>query len=259
MQSLKASVKHLITYPIKGLSSHPLESVMLHAARGFPLDRAFAFARHDSGMDISAPRPMPKSKFLVLARDAALARLTTHFDAASLLLTVNDGAGHLTFDLSTQNGMAGASAFLAQTVGLPDDQRPNFIRGGDIRFTDVCMTSAQYMHCVSIINLASVRAFSAAIGTAVDPHRFRGNLLIDGLAPFAELEMIGHEFAVGGARLRILKRTMRCPATQVNLQTATRDLDVPELLHETYGHRDMGVYAEVIEGGKVHLGDEVLV
>lgn len=254
---MNAVVKELITYPVKGLSGQPLENVQLEQARGFPLDRAFAFARYDSGMDRANPRPMPKSKFLVLARDAALARLNTRFDTASKTLFVQDGETSLTFDCATDQGMADAAKFLSTVVGLEADKTPNFIDGGDLRFTDVCVTSPQYMHAISIINLASVRALSEAIGQEVDPHRFRGNMLVDGWKPFSELDALDRDVEIGGVRLRILKRTKRCPATQVNLQTAIRDLDVPALLEEHFGHRDMGVYAEVLVGGEVKIGDKV--
>ena len=254
---MTATVKHLITYPIKGLSGQILDSVKLEKGLGFPLDRSFAFARSGSGMDPASPKPMPKSRFHVLARDAALAQLQTSFDAGSKTLTVQVGETNLVFDCSTIDGMNQASKFIASTVGIEADEAPTFINGVDIHFTDVCMTSPQYMHAVSIINLASVRALGDAIGREVDPNRFRGNLLVDGWEPFRELESLESEVTIGDAKLRILKRTRRCPATQVNLQTATRDIDVPALLDEHFGHSDMGVYAEVIEGGTVKLNDGV--
>lgn len=254
---MTATIKNLITYPIKGLSGHQLNQVQLETARGFPLDRSFAFARNGSGMDPHKPIPMPKSRFHVLARDAALAKLQTHFDADSKTLTIQQGETSLVFDCGSSDGMIEASKFIAGVAGVGADEAPTFIDGGDIHFTDVCMASPQYMHAVSIINLASVRAFGDAIGQEVDPNRFRGNVLVDGWDAFSELESLDKEVTIGGAKLRILKRTRRCPATQVNLQTAIRDIDVPALLDETYGHSDMGVYAEVIEGGMLNLGDAV--
>lgn len=254
---MTATVKQLITYPIKGLSGEVLDNVQLEKGLGFPLDRSFAFARKGSGMDPDSPRPMPKSRFHVLARDAQLALLQTGFDAETKTLTVQHGETNLVFDCSTSEGMSQASNFLTGVVEIDAEDAPTFINGGDIHFTDVCMTSPQYMHAVSIINLASVRALGDAIGREVDPNRFRGNLLVDGWEAFSELESLDKEVTVGGAKLRILKRTRRCPATQVNLQTATRDMDVPALLDEHFGHSDMGVYAEVIEGGTLKIDDAV--
>ena len=57
------------------------------------------------------------------------------------------------------------------------------------------------------------------------------------------------EIAIGPrARLKIVKRIVRCAATEVDPDTGIRDLDVPRILMQTYGHVDCGVYAEVIEG-----------
>jgi uncharacterized protein YcbX len=93
----------------------------------------------------------------------------------------------------------------------------------------------------------------------VDPLRFRANLYFDGWPAFSELDRMNEEFAIGSLRLRILKRTTRCAATEVNLQTAKRDIAIPRLLKEHYGHADMGVYAEVLTGGTVEVGMPVVI
>ena len=69
-------IQNLYRYPIKGLSAEPLESVDLQNGSGFPLDRALGFARPGSGFDPENPKPLEKTKFVVLARDAGLATLT---------------------------------------------------------------------------------------------------------------------------------------------------------------------------------------
>jgi uncharacterized protein YcbX len=53
----------------------------------------------------------------------------------------------------------------------------------------------------------------------------------------------------------VVKRIVRCAATEVNPQTAARDADPPRDLRRYFGHADLGVYAEVLEGGQVALGD----
>ena len=90
---------------------------------------------------------------------------------------------------------------------------------------------------------------------ALDPLRFRANLLFSGAAPFAELDWVGREVLLGKARLRVFKRIQRCAATEVNPDTAERDAKPPLWLRKEYGHADMGVYATVLEGGTVAVGD----
>ena len=109
---------------------------------------------------------------------------------------------------------------------------------------------------VSIINLASVAELESAMGAPVDPLRFRGNLHVSGWPAWHEFTLLGSEIIVGAkARLKVVKRIVRCTATEVDPQTAIRDLPIPRILMDTYDHADCGIYAEVIEGGAIAPGD----
>jgi uncharacterized protein len=59
------------------------------------------------------------------------------------------------------------------------------------------------------------------------------------------------------ARLKIVKRIVRCAATNVDPDTGIRDLEVPQALLRTLGHSDCGIYAVVVEGGEIAARDEV--
>jgi len=89
----------------------------------------------------------------------------------------------------------------------------------------------------------------------VDPLRFRANIYVSGGSPWAEFDLIGREILLGQARLRVVKRIVRCPATEVNPATGQRDADPPRWLRQHFGHADLGVYAEVLEGGRITVGD----
>jgi hypothetical protein len=43
----------------------------------------------------------------------------------------------------------------------------------------------------------------------------------------------------------------------VNPDTGERDADPVRELHALYGHSDLGIHAEVVEGGSIALGDAV--
>ena len=108
---------------------------------------------------------------------------------------------------------------------------------------------------VSIINLASVAALEDAAGAPVDPLRFRGNLHVEGWPAWHEFDLLGQEIAIGpSARLKVVKRIVRCAATEVDPDTGIRDLPIPRTLMKTFGHADCGVYAEVIAGGEIAVG-----
>lgn len=252
---MTGEIRSLFHYPIKGLGAQALNAVDLALGQGFPLDRAFGFARPNSGFDPDNPRPLPKTRFVVLARDAGLATLDTRYEAAEGLLHLAGRGRSGVFDVTQEAGRAEAARFVVEHLGLTPEEMPTLYSAAPHRFTDVSVVSAEMMNAVSLINIDSVAHFANAVGAEVDPARFRGNILFSGIAPMSELDWVGRDITIGAARLRILRRTKRCPATQVNLETGERDLDVPKLLRDQFGHSDMGVYAEVVAPGRIAPGD----
>jgi uncharacterized protein YcbX len=107
--------------------------------------------------------------------------------------------------------------------------------------------------------LASVAEVAQAVGAPVDPLRFRGNVYVEGWPAWREFELLDQELAVGPTvKLRIVKRIVRCAATNVDPRTGDRDLAIPETLLRRFGHGDCGVYAEVVAGGAIARGDRVI-
>ena len=112
---------------------------------------------------------------------------------------------------------------------------------------------------ISIINLASVAAIEAVVGVPLHPLRFRGNVYVEGWPAWHEFDLVGQEIAIGGARLKVAKRILRCAATDVEPGTGVRDLNIPATLMKTYGHADCGIYTQVIAGGEIAVGSEIVV
>jgi uncharacterized protein YcbX len=54
-----------------------------------------------------------------------------------------------------------------------------------------------------------------------------------------------------------MRLTRRCPATEVNPDTAIRDINVPRELMRIFGHVHLGIYLTVIKGGVLRIGDTV--
>ena len=59
--------------------------------------------------------------------------------------------------------------------------------------------------------------------------------------------------------MRVVSPITRCAATEVNPDTAERDLDTVAALRRHFGHNLMGIYAEVTEGGPIAVGDTLSV
>ncbi len=52
-------------------------------------------------------------------------------------------------------------------------------------------------------------------------------------------------------RLKVVKRIVRCAATNVEPHTGIRDMEIPKTLMQAFGHMDCGIYAQVIDGGTI--------
>ena len=219
----------------------------------FPGDRLFAIENGPSGFDEAAPEHQPKIKFLMLMRNARLAKLETRFDEATQNLTIwRDGKPVTRGDLSTPLGRSIIEQFFA--AFMQDELRgaPKLLTAPQkFRFTD------SKSGFVSLINLASVRDLGRVLGTDIDPLRFRGNILIDGLEPWQEFEFIGKTLKIGEAELEVTKRIDRCAATNVNPADATRDLNIPNTLMRAFGHVDCGIYARVTKTGDIQPQDKI--
>jgi uncharacterized protein YcbX len=244
-------------YPVKGMSAEPLAQVALMEGACLPQDRRFAIALAATRFDPERPEWLGKTHFVMLMRDEKLARLNTGFDAQTGELTIEHAGRVAVRALLTQpEGCRAVSEFLADFLGPAVEGPLRIVEAPGYAFADARRkpnaTTDQY---VSLINLASIAALEALVGTAVDPLRFRANVYFEPAPAWSELDWIGAEILLGGARLRVIAPITRCAATQVNPATAERDIDVPAALQRGFGHNLMGIYAEVVEGGDIAIGD----
>ena len=152
-----------------------------------------------------------------------------------------------------RSGRAKITAFL--TAFLGDEARstpeaaPAFHHVPGHSFCD------QREKVVSLINVASLRDYETKVGARRHRRRFRANVWFSGAAPWSERDWVGRQIQLGGAVLRVIEGIVRCPATEVNPETADRDANPVAELRELYGHTELGIHAQVIEGGRFALGD----
>jgi uncharacterized protein YcbX len=255
-----AELKRISRFPVKGLSPESLAKVAMTAGRGVPHDREFALALADTDFDEAHPRPLPKTKFAVLARFERLAALQTEFNLETSRLSLSHGGSLVASgSLETEEGRRTIERTIDDFCGEELGGTPRVVKGNGHRFTDISVHSPVLMEAVSIINLATVRALADALERPVDYRRFRGNLLIDGIEPWAEFDLIDRSFAIGDVLLRGVKKTKRCPATEVNPDTAERDIRVPLELLNRFGHGDLGIYVTIERGGDLRVGDRLAI
>jgi uncharacterized protein YcbX len=262
---MSAAVGAIYRYPVKGFSAEPLERVALSVRKCLPHDRRFAIALGTTEFDPAQPEWLSKRHFIMLMRDAALARLQTRFDPANGVLSIAEG-GRMLLEacLTEPDGQRRIAAFFDEFMGGAVPGPLRVVAAPGHAFADARRkpnaTADQY---VSLINRNSIRELEEALAATVDPLRFRANVYFDGPPAWQENEWLGREITVGtpadGARLRVVSAITRCAATEVNPATAARDLDIVGGLMRHFGHNLMGIYGEVIGAGEIVAGDAIAV
>lgn len=244
---MTATLTEIWRHPIKSHGREPLNSVMLEAGKPMPMDRIWAVAHERSTVDGSAWASC--AQFCRVAKLPTLMAITATLDEGfgRIALAHPDQEG-LTFDPDTDS-----EAFIGWIKRLvPQDalQPSRLVRAQVQAFTDSDFPS------VTLCNHASHRAVEQRVGRPLSHLRWRGNIWIDGLAPWEEFDWDGRELRIGQTVLRVRERTERCMSTHSNPETGRRDADVLGALR-SWGHQDFSVRAEVLSGGPITLGDEV--
>jgi uncharacterized protein YcbX len=250
---MTARIDAIYRYPVKGLTPQPLERTTLAPGATLPADRLYAIENGPIGFDPATPKYFPKQLFLMLMRNERLATLHTDYDEPNHTLVIHwEGREAARGDLRRPEGRLAIETFISRF--MPDELHgpPKVLFGQNHSFSDVAKK------VVSIISLASVAAVETAAGAAVNPLRFRGNIYVSGWPAWHEFELLDRELAIGDARLKAIKRIVRCAATDVDPDTGIRDLMIPRTLRDSFGHADCGIYAEVIASGDIAKGDAII-
>jgi uncharacterized protein len=248
-----ARVAHLWRHPIKGHGVEAVARTTLEAGTTMPWDRVWAIAHEAAKVAPGQGAWAPCANFSRGAKSPALMAIRAETDEAR-------GRVRLTHPEAepievAPDDPADEARLVAWVTPLAaaDRARPAYVVRADRGMTDSPFPS------IAILGLASLAALSDFMGRPLAMERFRGNVWLDGPEPWAEFGWIGREVALGGARLRVVERITRCKATTVDPDSGRPDADTLGALEAGWGHTDFGVYAEVVAGGAVALGDPLRV
>ncbi len=245
-------IEYLYRYPVKGLTAEALEAADVEQGGCIPWDRAFALAQGDLGFDAGQPQWLQKTNFMCQMKNARIAALFSFFDPRSGMLAIRaPDRSAVVENALTEAGRERIGSFLTDYLGEDARGTPRFHYIPSHSFCD------QRRKVVSLINLASLRDFEAKLSARRHRRRFRANVWFSGAPAWSERDWVGRQLQVGGAVLRVAKPIARCAATEVNPETAERDADPVAELRQLYGHVELGVHAEVIEGGRFAVGDAI--
>lgn len=244
----------LFRYPIKGLTPQALDSVDVLPGATLPGDRIWALENGGPRFDERNPEFLPKVCFLMLMSHERLAGLKVAVSPDTATVRIErDGDLVLRTDLSTPGGRRTIEGFFQAFMGEEARGPIRLLSAPGHSFSDVSLK------CVHIINLATVRLFSSQLERKIDPARFRANLHVDGFGAREEETWVGRRMMVGNTELEVVDRTERCMATNVDPDSARRDMTIPDDLDRLMGHRSFGIYAKIIRGGTMSVNAPVSV
>jgi len=155
---------------------------------------------------------------------------------------------------------AALAPFAGRAVSLVRCDRP----GG----TRIRAGEDHVRNAVSLVSDGSITELARHLGVpGVDARRFRMLIEVDGATPHEEDGWIGASVAAGSAVLSITKPDARCAITTQDPDTGQRDLDTLRTILRYRGFRandpekklDFGVLGEVLQAGRIAIGDEVSV
>lgn len=248
-----ARISNLFIFPVKGMKGVESNNLQISEGLGVFGDRRFALQK---AKKIKIEQWNPKAAFYVGMNTPQMANLSG----------VSQSVEKLPHMVAKSLGLENAPFLVeaGETYNLTDTQGPT----------------------VSLLNLATVQALSYFLGQEINPERFRMNIWVEGLPPFAELDWVttypGKQVldivADNGQCLEfeVFDVCERCPAINANPETGERDIElhsVKESLLERFmaenrphyksPHRSvasvMGVLMKPLHDGNVSVDDQITV
>jgi len=242
---MMATLAEMWRHPIKSHSREAISSATLTVGETLPWDRHWAVVHDRSDADGTVWARC--TNFIRTTNTAALMAITSKLNEESGTLTLHHPERP---DLTFQPNLDPTPFFgwISPLMAGERNKPTRLVRAKQFGMTDSAYPS------ISLYNSASHRAVSQKMGRALSIHRWRGNLWLDGLVVWEEFDWIGKQIRIGTAVLEVTERIGRCSATAANPTTGLRDANMLGVLN-TWGHRDFGVYASVVESGVVAVGN----
>lgn len=247
-------VTNLWRHPIKSHGREALDEVIVAKHKTMPFDRVWGVLHESAKVDVAKNEWAPCANFSRGSKAPKLVAIHAVFnEAKGEIKLTHPERPDLTFqpDVPQQ-----AAEFIKWVTPICPGNRA--LPASLYKVPDRGLTDSPYPS-ISINSHSSLRALNERAGFNASDLRFRGNVWLDGFEPWSEFDWIGKEIEIGEAILEIREPIERCLATTANPETGERDLDTLKHLNEDWGHQDFGVYAVVVKGGLISVGDKAKV
>lgn len=261
-------VSLLRRYPVKSMLGEELAELTVDE-RGAAGDRRLALLDVATGRVASAKQPR-------LWR--TLLKCSARVDGGDVLITLPDGQG-----VAATDADEALTALLGRDVRISGErpagaevERPDPVEvlahGLDADVGYEILEISQGTPGTSFVDHSPLHVITTATldAVGVEALRYRPNIVVEtppGTAPYGENAWLGGEVRLGGVRARATLPTPRCSVPTLEhgeLGRAPQALRVPvaENVVDVEGFGTLpcaGVYLEVVDGGTVRLGEDVVI
>jgi len=203
---------------------------------------------------------------IALMHTPGIARLRLSFDEAAQRLTISlDDKLIADEGLNAEGRRSLCDAVAEYALGLEESGLQEHPERLPLRLVGDGRTPRYHDRPAGFVTLhgrASLAALGGALEDAeVSERRFRSNIALEGIEAWEEQTWVGRELRIGPVRFRVDAPVVRCLATHANPETGERDRAVMTTLTHAFGQEKptFAVALVPLEGGELHLGDEVKV
>ena len=254
-------VSALYRYPVKGYTPERCEALTVLAEGRIAGDRVLAFRFANVPGDAWSK----KYDHAVLVNTPGIARLAVRFDDAARRLHIGlDGETLADGSIDDPAGRARLAGAVERYVSSLEDnplrghpeRAPLELIGDGVtpRYTDSARGEITLHSRESLAVVAD-----ALCDHTLDEVRFRSNIAIEGIAPWAELGWVGRVIRIGDVEFDVVRPKVRCLATHANPSTGERDLPVMQTLVKTFEQQQPTFAVALLprSGGVIRVDDAV--
>jgi uncharacterized protein YcbX len=248
--------------PVKSISFQTIDKCEIKKNIGIVGDRIFAFTKY---LDLNNARLFEKSpeerkgkwnKVLTLKNSPVLNKYNFLYKEDNLTLNFKDKE-ILTIDI---NELSERQLLSNKIIELENslEEPIVLIKNEKFPFFDTSISNkVNFINSVSLLNIQSINDFKKKTDQKIEISRFRGNLCIDGIKPWAEREWIGKIIKINNVSFKVEKNIPRCVAINLKPSTDDNSLNLLQSLKKTYNHFEMGIYLTALGDGEINLGNKV--
>ena len=238
-------ISSITRYPIKGFAGELLQNTLVHSLKTLPGDRQHALQYADR-IPPSSEGWRPKKYFLQSVQTNLCSEIhiewtsdIVHFDYHGNTFEISRHAldkGEFTQWINSLTSNLGEFTLETLETGFTDERDAY----------------------VSLVNRSTVSAIAEATGTSDHPERYRGNLLVDEVRPFNELNWIGKTVQVGTATFEVVEPIVRCKATECDWH-GSRTEGFLDRLDQQLDTDTCGLFLRVVGDGEIKTTDQLKV